>query len=144
MIKTLDELKSLSVDVLSLPEVIDSATAKEKGHVNRLYEQESSLNTLIYQNKDATKTAYIFSKPIKYVDSNGLIRDKSTKISKVSEPNYLYGMTDNSVKVLFPRSANAGIQISYNDYSIIMAPDTSDNDNIVYRQNDNSIEYFGF
>lgn len=141
MIKTLDELKSLSVDVLSLPEVIDSATAKEKGHVNRLYEQESSLNTLIYQNKDATKTAYIFSKPIKYVDSNGLIRDKSTKISKVSEPNYLYGMTDNSVKVLFPRSANAGIQISYNDYSIIMAPDTSDNDNIVYRQNDNSIEY---
>ena len=37
---------------------VSAAEIEERGHVNRLWEQEEDLNTVIFQNRDGTKTMY--------------------------------------------------------------------------------------
>ena len=100
--KTLEELSLMTVDLTTLPELIDPAVALEKGHVNRLHLQETSSNTIMYQNKNGTKTTYLFADPVKYIDTDGTIKDKSSSVSAVLDDTYSYAMQSNSVKAYFP------------------------------------------
>lgn len=120
--KTFSELKIMSVDVASLPDFIDSAKALQKGHVNRVRSKEPNLSTVVYQNNDGTETTYIFMRPVKYVDANGDVRDKSRAISSVTDTTYSYAMLENSTKVYFPKAITGGSKIQYKNYSIIMSP----------------------
>lgn len=103
--KSYAELQSMSVDLASLPTFINAEVALEKKHVHRVKEQEANLHTVIYQNQDGTKSTYLFAQPVKYVDENGTVRDKSTKISAMDGGLYAYGMTDNLTKAYFPASS---------------------------------------
>lgn len=76
---TSDELKTAALDDDDLPETISPSEAKLSGHVNRLYEQEQDLNTVIFQNRAGDNTAYIYSYPVKYVDENGEVKDKKKR-----------------------------------------------------------------
>ncbi len=138
-----DDLQKLSVDVNALPEFINVDTAVAKGHVNRLYLQESSLNTVIYQNRNGTKSTYIFSKPVKYVDETGKVQDKSSKLSRLSDGVYPYAMLNNSVKAYFSGNAANGTMIRYKDYSISMSPDTLESSSVTFKPENNTIEYSG-
>ena len=102
--KTLEELSLMTVDLATLPELIDPAVALEKGHVNRLHLQETSSNTVMYQNQNGTKTTYLFANPVKYIDGNGNIKDKSSAVSAVLDDTYSYAMQSNSVKAYFPKT----------------------------------------
>ena len=75
------QLQELSPLDVALPETITRAQAIEKGHVNRLYAQEKNMQSVLYQNQNGTKTAYVFDKPVKYVDADGNIKDKNTTIA---------------------------------------------------------------
>lgn len=123
--KTLIELKEMTVDVSSLPSFIDSGKALQKGHVNRLKSRESNLNTVVYQNNDGTETTYIFMRPVKYIDDNGVVQDKSDKVTSLTDRTYSHGMMNNNVKALFPKSSNYGAKIQYQNYSVQMKPDTT-------------------
>ena len=121
--KTIDELQAMTFDAAAMPEFVNMDVAEEKEHVNRLTAQENGLNTVIYQNRDGSKSVYIFSNPVKYIDSSGNIKDKSSKIKAVSSTTYSYAMTDNSTKVFFPKSISDGTHLSFSDtYSIKMTP----------------------
>lgn len=144
--KTLAELKNMRVEDAELHEIISYETALTKGHVHRLKEQETDLNTVIYQNQDGTTTKYIFTKPIKYIDKDGQIRDKSKKISSYMENGYTYAMTDNSTKVYFPEFAENGIGIEfsgYSNYKIDITPIANDIASTieVVKQDDNTVVY---
>ena len=134
-------LATMEVNAEDIPEVIPMAKAQEKGLVNRLYAQEESLSTVLFQTKSGSKTAYVFGKPVKYVDASGAVRDKSTAITGVLDTTYAYAMLDNNVKVYFPRNITNGVLLSYNDYSITMSPEVSGSYTAFYAQEENAVTY---
>lgn len=63
-----DAIPLVSAD--EVPNFISQARIEEHGHISRLSDEET-LNTLVYLNRDGTKTKYIMDYPVKYVDENG-------------------------------------------------------------------------
>ncbi|MCQ2427216.1 MAG: RICIN domain-containing protein [Clostridia bacterium] len=67
---TLEELKSAKLKSADIPAEISEEICTEREHVNRLYEQEPDANTVMFQNRDGSKTVYYFSKPVKEPEEN--------------------------------------------------------------------------
>lgn len=82
------------LSINDIPEVISAECIAENKHVNRLYSEEKDLNTIVFQNRDGGKTIYLFNEPIKYIDNQGNIKDKSTKIKQVEQTNLSSVKTD--------------------------------------------------
>ena len=140
--KTVEELSQLNISNAALPEMIPYEDAVSKGHVNRLDEQENDLYTIIYQNKDGSKTSYKFANPVKYIDADGKIKDKSTKLSVSSDSKYAYAMEDNSLKAYFPGHSNTGISLVFGEYAMSMTPvSAADGAHISYDSTFNSVTY---
>ena len=122
---TLEELSKININDVVIPECISQENAKSREHVNRLCSQEKNLNTVVFQNRDGSKTAYIFTKPVKYLDQDNSIKDKSTVISHSSNGNYSYAMENNSVRAFFPEDISKGVLLQFNGYSLTMSPVSS-------------------
>lgn len=69
--------KPYTLDLTTVPEIVGTDTAVDAGHVQRLYEQEEDLYSVVFRNDDGTKTAYYYNHPVKYVDTDGSIKDIS-------------------------------------------------------------------
>jgi hypothetical protein len=124
-------LEELAVKVLSVtdtPEVINADIIAAKKHVNRLWAQETDMNTIVFQNTDGTKSMYYYGIPVKYTDGNGVIRDKSNKVienqDKATYPDYAYQNKANAIKTLFPQtlSQEEGIVLENTGTKIEMRP----------------------
>ena len=140
--KPLEELREMTLDSNALPQFLSYGEAVSKGHVNRLYEQENDLSTIIYQNKDGGKTAYMFAKNIKYVDADGNIKDKSTKIGATQAKGYSYAMEQNNIKAYFPQQSTAGIKLTHNGYEISMKPkESAEKVSVTFNSSENKIVY---
>lgn len=107
-----------------VPEVVEQLLVEEKGHIERLYDQETDLNTVVFGNSDGTETAYIFDEPVKYVDSNGEIKDKSNTLYDAGIEGYAYVNSDNNIQTWFPNSLgeDSGIRVQYQENVIEMYP----------------------
>ena len=68
-------LKTAELDPSEKPEIISASLIEEKQHVNRLYEQEPDVFTIMFQNRDGGKTVYVFSHPVKTVSPSGVYTD---------------------------------------------------------------------
>ncbi len=66
-----EELQSAVLSPSEIPVAISQAQINELQHVNRLYEQEPDAYTVVFQNRDAGKTVYIFDKPVKKLWQTG-------------------------------------------------------------------------
>ena len=110
------------------PEIVSAEQVKEAGHVQRLYEEETDLYSVIFENSDATRTMYLYQDPVKYVDASGNIKDKSNTLNAPSEKalsaKYAYVNSDNDVNVYFPKklSAATGVLLSSAGYNIELIP----------------------
>ena len=71
------ELSNKELEDYEIPEVISAKDIKEKEHANRLFAQETDDYSIVYQNKDGSKTMYYFDEPVKYTDENGTVCDKA-------------------------------------------------------------------
>ena len=111
----------LTLEPEDVPEIMSFSEAQSKGHVYRLREKETDLNTLVFLSDDNTQTMYVYPQAVKYVDANGNIKDKSTALT-ASGTDLV--MADNDVKVRFPQSISQGITVSKEDRSISMMPST--------------------
>ena len=60
-----EEIADAELDMTTVPAVITAENIAEQHHVKRLYEQEPDDYTIIFQNRDLSKTTYIFSYPVK-------------------------------------------------------------------------------
>lgn len=126
---TLEQLETAQLSAEDIPEYISQESIEEKGHVNRLREQENDDNTVIFQNRDGTKTVYFFSNPVKYTDENGNKKDKKTKLDSKNIPEkysdkYGYVNQDNDIKTYFPKqiTSNQGMLLESKDISIELIP----------------------
>ena len=77
-----EELATAVLPDADKSEVISDDLIAERDHVNRLWKQEEDLNTIIFQNRDGTKTMYWFDQPVKYVDENGEVKDKKNELTE--------------------------------------------------------------
>lgn len=59
------EAKTAELDMSTVPCVISAEDIESQDHVKRLYEQEPDDYTIMFQNRDLSKTTYIFSVPVK-------------------------------------------------------------------------------
>ena len=126
---TLEQLETAKLSSEDIPEYISQQDIEEKGHVNRLREQEPNDNTIVFQNRDGTKTAYFFSNPVKYTDKNGNTKDKYTKLDSTSIPErysekYGYVNQQNDIKTYFPKQmeTNQGMLLESEDISVELIP----------------------
>lgn len=97
------------------PEVISLPLVSKNGHVSRLREAEPDLNSVIFFNQDGTNTMYRFSYPVKYVDENGRIKDKSNAVASIDSEsvyysNYAYVNAENDINTYFPRNLSSTIR----------------------------------
>ena len=124
---SIEELQSAKLNDEDMPEIVGQDNIEEKGHVNRLWEQEEDLNSIVFQNRDGTKTMYYYNYPVKYKDANGKIKDKSNKITQTSSGDYTNA--ENDINTYFPKklNRNKGIELKFGEYVVEMAPDIKGN-----------------
>lgn len=84
-------------------ELISQENIELYGHRERYFEGEESMNEIRLLNEDGTVSAYMFDYPVKYVDDDGSIKDKSNKLHVSKRNNYLYVNDDNDIKTYFPK-----------------------------------------
>lgn len=115
-------MKSLSAE--EIPEALEQGLIEENGHIERLYDQEADLNTVVFGNADGTETAYFFDEPVKYVTPDGEIRDKSNTVYSATVDGYQYVNSDNDIQTWFPSNLgeDSGIKVQYQDSIIEMYP----------------------
>ena len=90
--------------VYSIPtELISEENMDEYGHVARVFAAEGDMNEICILNEDGSNSVYIFDYPVKYVDEDGIIKDKSNKLYSSKRNNYLYVNEDNDVRTVFPK-----------------------------------------
>lgn len=126
---SLEELAVRELPAEEIPEVLAGEIPAGKEHVVRLREQENDLNTVIFQNKDGSKTMYSFAQPVKYTDESGTVRDKKTTLSTdirkaVYREDYAFVSDQNDVKTYFPETLDrdTGVLLESGDIAIECRP----------------------
>ncbi len=120
---TLEQLQTAQLAQEDTPEIVSAEAIEEKAHVNRLWEQEEDLNSIVFQNRDGSKTMYYYSTPVKYVDEAGEVKDKSNEITVTAEGDYTNA--DNDIRVYFPKKLhkNKGVELTVGEHTVEMSPD---------------------
>lgn len=109
------------LDPNTVPEIIGYEEALGKYHSKRVYEDEGDdLNKVVFENLDGTKTMYLFDFPVKYVDTNGKIRDISLEIADSTSGGFKTAA--NSTVTTFSPQASDGISLSGNGTNITLTP----------------------
>ena len=118
---SIEELQSAKLNDEDTPEIVGQDNIEENGHVNRLWEQEEDLNSIVFQNRDGTKTMYYYNYPVKYKDANGKIKDKKNKLTDTGNE---YANVENDINSYFPKKVhkNKGVILQYDNVRIEVAP----------------------
>lgn len=111
-----------TLDLATVPDVIGADAATEAGHIQRLYVEENDLSTVIFKNSDGTKTAYYYSYPVKYIDSDGSIKDISLDIEASNNMASGYVSKHNPAQTVFSQKMTDGITLSDGDVSLRLVP----------------------
>lgn len=100
---------------------VDEANATEAGNLSkRVFEAETALNTMVYDNGDGTYTMDVYAMDIKYMDQAGKVVDKSNRL--ILDVNDTYYNPDNNITTRFPKNLSAGVSLQYDTYDITMTP----------------------
>lgn len=120
--------------------IIDIDTCK---HIARDYEAEQNepLSNVIYYNADGSKTMYIMEDPIRYIDANGQIKDKSIKIT---EKETQYVVEQNDPVLILNKNILEGVVVQSGSFAIKMTPEYVQNrdlDKVHFDAENNTVEY---
>lgn len=111
------------VPLSEVPNFISQEQVEERGHISRLTDEEN-LNSVVYLNRDGTKTKYITDYPVKYVDSDG--NTKFVDLSLV-ESNNKFQTAANDILLSISKDYTDGIALSYKEHSVslVALPDVN-------------------
>ena len=101
------ELEDAVLNPNEVPFVIGLALAAERDHVKRLYEQEPDDHTVLFQNRNGSKTIYYFSKPVK---QNGRDLNQNEISSRII--NSESAVTISANRVSFPANSILPIRLT--------------------------------
>ena len=104
----------------TVPEVINYEYAVSIGHIQRAYDEEDGLNSVVFRNDDGTNTMYLFNEDVKYIDDSGAINDKSNALVNCEDGSFSNKFND--IYVVYPNRIHDGITLSYNDFYLTSTP----------------------
>lgn len=100
-----------------IPNVISLDAEVDLNHIKRISSAEKSLNEICFENEDGSITSYMFNYPVKYLDKQGNVVDKSNEIADTEDG---FESRYNDIKTVFGNSLTDGISITYNDLRLKM------------------------
>ena len=103
------------LDLKDVPTFVTSEHIEEYGHTMRLYEKETELNTVVFQNSNGTQTVYYMGYPLRYIDENGELKDIDLTLK---DNGTVYKTTANDVEVSISKQYDSGITLSYGGISL--------------------------
>lgn len=115
----LDRVNELTDTAFVLPDIVDSVEAERAEYVGRVKDSETNLNTFVFDNGDGTHTMRVYGHPVKYIDSDGSVKDITTDIQSF---NGGFKTADNSIVTTFSESVTDGIILEYEEIEIKMIP----------------------
>ena len=128
---SLEELAAAELAEADIPAAVSAEEIAERGHVHRLREQEENLYSIVFQNRDGTKTLYYFAEEVKYIDEDGVVRDKKNTlteldgVSRARADGYRYVNDLNDIRTYFPADLNAdtGLVLEHDGVRIELTPE---------------------
>ncbi len=118
--KALSEAPQAAGEIFELPDIVDSAEAEKNGYVGRVKAQEKNLYTFVFSNEDGTRTMRVYSHPVKYVASDGSVRDISLDVKSKKGGGFV--SADHEILTTFESKLTDGISLAYNDIEIELVP----------------------
>ena len=106
------------LEISNLPEFISSENVMQFKHKSRI--DDSELDSIKFINADNSISVYKFSENIRFIDENGIIKDKSNDLTLQYDGSYQNELND--VKLSFPKFIHDGITMSFDDITIVMTP----------------------
>jgi len=97
-------------------------------HISRLREYDDYMNVIGYANDDGTKSIYVFDSDVKFVDKDGFIIEKNTKIvPDRSVEGFEYAQEANNIQTYFVgQSSQLKYMICHEQYEITIVPSGSE------------------
>lgn len=134
---SLEELAAAELSAVDIPAAVSAEEIVERGHVHRLREQEEDVYSIIFQNRDGTKTLYYFAEAVKYIDEDGTVRDKKNTLTELDgaaqikaasllcTADYRYVNALNDIRTYFPADLNAdtGLVLEHDGVRIELTPE---------------------
>ena len=123
-----DQQAVLPADVQSLME--------EEGHTALSDDLADSLNSIVFENPDGSRSLYMYDQPVKYRDETGKVRFKTNKAKKTDKKNqagkavYSFENEDNDVKAYLPERIDSGILMETENYRLEVFPETEKNSKV--------------
>ena len=124
------------VSSADLPVPMTLNDAIERGHVERLREEETDLFSAIFLNEDGSKTMYMFASPIKYVSASGEVKDKRVDLERRDGG---YVSEKNDVELQFGNASKNSVFMKANGSRLRIEPVTSKAANEKINLVDNSL-----
>lgn len=91
-----------------MPNVVSLDGDIELKHIRRISSSEKSLNEICFENVDGSITSYTFNYPVKYLDKQGNVVDKSNEITETEDG---FESLNNDIKTTFGNALTDGISI---------------------------------
>ena len=131
----------------SQPDLAGTITAEDTEQysiVSRDQASETDLNSLIFNTKNGEKAEFFYPYDVKYIDSEGLVHDKDTTISKAESG---FASSGTGINISFSDKITDGVSVTSSDnkYFVIFAPlDSADSYSDGFLTGDNStVRYTG-
>ena len=109
-------------DFKEIPEVMNDDESLKDNFVIRLDDETDSLDVIRYLDSFDTERYLLFPINVKYVNEEGIIRDKSNTLYESEDDRYLCVNLDNDIRTYFPKYAAEGIKLTYEDNEILFRP----------------------
>ena len=114
--------ENMTLDLSTVPDIVGTEKALEAGHIERMYEDEQNLYSVIFRNDDGTKTAYYYDHPVKYVDADGSVKDITLDIEASDTVSGAFVSKDTLTQTSFPEKMTDGISLTDGDVSLKLVP----------------------
>ena len=91
----------------SYSELFSKDELDNKGHISELPQYATDVS-IAYENEDGSKTLYVYSSPIRYLNSMGTFSIIDTRIANVRDnqlrnQNYIYTIANSDIKSFYPK-----------------------------------------
>lgn len=104
-------------------ELFESISCSTDRFSSRMLEAEGDLSTVCMANTDGTVSMYFFPYPVKYVDENGQVKDKSNALTTHVRDGYAFINAENDIRTSFPDNVNnRPVRLTMGSYTIEVAP----------------------
>ena len=108
-------------DEVQLPDVVQSDTSSAMDYIERLKEQEADLYSFLFGKTDGSIERIIYNYPVKYLNADGIISDKSNEII-LETINGISAFVSkaNDIKASFPTNLRDGVSLVHEGVNVKM------------------------